>query len=261
MACEHPLAYVLALEGRLLDDPAEGVEVAHVDPVEGYDLWAPTYDSPNPAFGFDEPFVRSVAAGMPPGVALDAACGAGRVTAVLAGHGHRVIGVDGSPGMLAEARKRLPDADFRHGELASLPVDTASVDLVTCSLALTHVPGLGPVFAEFARVLRPRGRLVVADVHPEQVARGHVPAVRRADATPGRVRSHCHRTGDYLRAALAAGLTAQRCAEPGAAPRAVPPGGPGPWEAWPWSLAGLAPAAAEAAGAGVPSMILWEFRN
>ncbi|NEB77525.1 SAM-dependent methyltransferase, partial [Streptomyces sp. SID14478] len=37
--------------------------------------------------------------------------------------------------------------------------------------------------------------------------------------------------------------------------------GPGPWEAWPWSLAGLAPRAAHAAGAGVPLMLLWQFRR
>ncbi len=283
MAYEHPLAYVLGLEGlallrsfrgehdhafvaerlaeirRLLAESPDGVEVAHVDPVEGYDLWAPTYDAPNPAFDFDEPFVREVACRLSPGVALDAACGTGRVAAVLAECGHRVVGVDSSPGMLEQARKRLPDGEFHLGSLTALP--SGPVDLVTCSLALTHVPDLGPVFAEFARVLRPGGRVVIADVHPEQVARGHVPAVRRADGAPGRVRSHCHRTGDYLRAAFAAGLEPVRCEEPVAPVREIPAAEPGPWETWPWSLAGLAPAAAQAAGADVPSMILWEFRN
>jgi hypothetical protein len=33
----------------------------------------------------------------------------------------------------------------------------------------------------------------------------------------------------------------------------------GPWEVWPWSLADMVPAATEAANAGVPAMIVWQF--
>ena len=50
--------------------------------------------------------------------------------------------------------------DLRH-----LPVADAHVDLVTCGLALTHLPDLGPAFAELARVLRPGGHLITADIH------------------------------------------------------------------------------------------------
>ncbi|MGW4770126.1 class I SAM-dependent methyltransferase [Nocardia sp. NPDC004278] len=288
MAYEHPLAYVLGLEGiallrafagehnrefvdariaeirRMLADHAfEGVDVEHLSTVDGYGIWSATYDDPdNPAFDFDEGIVRAVAGTQPPGVALDAACGTGRVAAMLAGYGYRVIGVDSSADMLAHARKRLPQAEFRLGELQQLPVETDSVDLVVCSLALTHVPDLPPVFDEFARVLRPGGHLVIADVHPEQVARSRVPAIRRADGTAGRVRSHHHRTGDYVRAGVAAGLTIRRCDEPvTAAPLRDRTADPGPWEVWPWSLDLLAPEAAQAANRGVPSMILWHWQS
>ncbi|RII14687.1 Demethylmenaquinone methyltransferase [Streptomyces sp. YIM 130001] len=295
MTYEDPLAYAIGLQGaallraftgehdraftrarvdavrRLLDEPAlqdAGVEVARLDPVEAYGIWAPTYDAPNPAFDFDEALIREVAGARPAGVALDAACGTGRVAALLGNLGHEVVGVDASPEMLALARRRVPRGTFWRGTLQGFPVDDASVDLVTCSLALTHVPQLEPVLREMARVLRPGGSAVIADVHPEVVARGAVPAVRREDGTPGRVASYRHRTGDYLRAALAAGFEVRRCEEPlnaiaaGPDPEPGPPvakGDPGPWDTWPWSLAALAPEAARAATEGVPSMILWEL--
>ncbi|WP_241582192.1 class I SAM-dependent methyltransferase, partial [Rosenbergiella nectarea] len=74
--------------------------------------------------------------------------------------------------MLARARAEVPGAGFRLGELTRLPVEDGAVDLVVCALALAHVPDLEPVLAEFARVLRPGGHLVISDMHPEVVARG-----------------------------------------------------------------------------------------
>ncbi|MFH8616054.1 class I SAM-dependent methyltransferase [Streptomyces sp. NPDC017979] len=297
MTHEMPLAYLLGLEGlallrtftgeydrefaeariaevrRMLDDERlahTGVEVDRLDPREGYRIWAQTYDSPNSAFDTDGPALRDVLDGLPAGTALDAACGTGRVSVLLAERGHAVIGVDGSPEMLARARERVAGGEFRPGDLHSLPVADGSVDLVVCALALTHVPDLGPVLAEFARVLRPGGHLVTSDVHPEQVARSAVPTVRDGDGRPGRLASHVHRIGDYVRAALAAGFAVRRCEEPrpvAARPR-IPeaPGGlgaavaDGPWELWPWSLAALVPDATEAASADVPGVVVWHFQ-
>jgi len=81
-----------------------------------------------------------------------------------------VIGVDGSPGMLAHARAKVPTADLRQGDLHDLPLADEEVDLVLCSLALTHLPDLKPVVKELARVLRPGGHVVIADVHHEHNA-------------------------------------------------------------------------------------------
>ena len=289
MIYEDPRAYLLGLEGmallraftgefdrdfveariaeirRLLADEAladAAVEVDRVDAVTGYRLWSATYDRPNSAFDLDEPVVREIVDTLPVGVALDAACGTGRYAEFLARRGHRVIGVDGSPDMLARARTRVPEAEFLLGDLHRLPVAGAGVDLVVCGLALTHVPALEPVLAEFARVLRPGGHLVIADVHPERVAQGAVPSVRGADGRPGRLNSYRHPIGDYLRAALAVGLRVRRCEEP-AGVRPVPEGrtgAVGPWDLWPWSLAAMVPEAARAVSAGAPGLVVWHFQ-
>ncbi|MFF0728766.1 class I SAM-dependent methyltransferase [Streptomyces sp. NPDC004134] len=294
MRHEDPLAYAVGLEGialvrsftgeydrafvaarlggirRLLGDGAladAGVDVARVSTVEGYRIWSETYDGPNTAFDLDEPVVGALLDPLPAGVALDAACGTGRMAALLAGRGHRVLGVDSSPDMLARARERVPEGDFRPGALDALPVADGAVDVAVCTLALTHVPDLGPVLAEFARVLRPGGHLVTSDVHPERVALGAIPTVRLPDGSPARVESYRHAVGDYVRAALAAGLDVLACEEPGAPDaeeaKAVPAAAtdPGPWEAWPWSLRELVPEAAAVSHAGVPAEIVWHFRR
>ncbi|MEV0620529.1 class I SAM-dependent methyltransferase [Nonomuraea sp. NPDC050404] len=291
MIYEHPLAYALGLEGmalmrsftgehgrefveariaeirRLLDDESlarAAVEVARVDTVDGYRIWSQTYDGPNSAFDFDEPIVAEILDGLPPGVALDAGCGTGRVAANLAGRGHRVLGVDSSPDMLARARERVPEGDFRLGDLTRLPVPDDTADLIVCSLALTHVPDLDPVIAEFARVLRPGGHVVISDIHPTGVARGVVPPVRLPDGRPGRVATYCHPIGDYVRAALKAGLQVRRCEEPTMPPPAAgpqkEPGELGPWQLWPWVLVELVPEAARAAIEGAPAIVVWHFQ-
>jgi SAM-dependent methyltransferase len=292
MIYEHPLAYLLGVEGialmrsftgqsdrgfvdariaeirRLLDDEVlarAAVEVARVDTVEGYRTWSSTYDGPNGLFDVDGPIVGEIVSGLPAGAALDAACGTGRIAASLAERGHQVIGVDSSADMLARARARVPQAEFLLGDLHRLPVPDDSVDLVVCSLALTHVPSLGTPMAEFARVLRPGGHLVISDMHPEGVARGFVPTVRRADGQPGRIATYRHPIGDYLRAALSAGLRVRRCEEPRLPARDRPPVPSTAeaierWDAWPWCLTDLVPEAAGAAHGDVPTMVVWHFQ-
>jgi ubiquinone/menaquinone biosynthesis C-methylase UbiE len=80
--------------------------------------------------------------------------------------------------MLAYARRRVADGEFNVGELDRLPLADDSVDVIICALALVHVPRLEPVLAEFARVLRPGGDLVISDMQYELVTQGSVITAR-----------------------------------------------------------------------------------
>jgi SAM-dependent methyltransferase len=291
---QRPLAFLLGLEGvallrgwagdfgreyteariaevrALLERPelaGAGVEATRVGTVDGYRVWAASYDQPgNGIFAFEEPIVHEILDARPAGVALDAACGTGRHSAWLAARGHRVIGVDSSPDMLGHARSRVPEGDFRLGDLHRLPVPDESADIVVCALALTHVPDLAPVITEFARVLRTGGDVVIADVHPEHVLLGSAPRVRSADGEPGVLPAYRHLASDYLSAALAVGLTVRGCAEPRTPAGETPPAGlgdvgAGSWDGWPWSLLDVVPAASAAAYGGAPVTIIWHFRK
>ncbi|MFD0577429.1 class I SAM-dependent methyltransferase [Dactylosporangium darangshiense] len=206
---------------------------------------------------------------LPVGDALDAACGTGRHAEYLAGRGFTVIGVDSSPEMLERARNRVPFGDFHLGDLRELPLPDDSVDLVVSGLALSHSPSLEPVLTEFARVLRPGGHAVISDAHCEIGFRGSVPHALGPAGEPGLVATYRHTVGDFVRAALAAGLQIRACEEPHGSrgdqsspppPPPVPPAEapPGDWANWPWSLIALLPEAARAAWA-VPAVVVWDF--
>ena len=174
--------------------------------------------------------------------------------------GHEVIGVDGSAEMLAMARAKVPGADFRAGDLHRLPVPDRWADVVVCALALTHVPDLAPVVAEFARVLRPGGHLVVSD------SRADWPVVK---ALPGGEFGYLphrnHLVSDYLAAALPLGFQVRRCQEPrlpypAIDPDAKLPGIPPDHPSDIWSLWPRCPAAVNAAYRDTPVLIVWHFQ-
>jgi SAM-dependent methyltransferase len=103
----------------------------------------------------------------PPGrQTLDLGCGEGRLARDLKQLGHRIIGVDGSPTLVAAARSSDPSMDVRLADAAALPLDDACVDLVVAFMSLHDFDEMPAAVAEAARVLEPGGRLCLAIVHP-----------------------------------------------------------------------------------------------
>src|SRR5438445_6740069 len=115
--------------------------------------------------------------------ALDAGCGTGFLSFELAARGHRVIGVDFSPAMLAEARRKAAQQNFsvrfEQADAEQLPFPPDSFDLAVSRHVLWTLPHPEAAVDEWIRVLRPGGRLVVVDgqfdpgslVEPAQNAR------------------------------------------------------------------------------------------
>ena len=108
----------------------------------------------------------------PGSVVLDLGCGAGTdllIAAQMAGRGGHVIGVDMTPAMLDRARESaaamgISNVELHQSLIESLPLEDASVDMVISNGVIDLVPDKDAVFDEIDRVLRPGGRLQVADV-------------------------------------------------------------------------------------------------
>jgi SAM-dependent methyltransferase len=101
---------------------------------------------------------------------LDLGCGEGRLSRDLAALGHRVVAVDGSSRMISAASATDPSIEYYVADAASLPLGSASVDLVVAFMSLQDVDDLAGAISECARVLESGGRLCVAIVHPLQSA-------------------------------------------------------------------------------------------
>jgi SAM-dependent methyltransferase len=238
---QHPLAYLLGLEGiallrafsgvydrdftlarlreiqALLDSAEElgdGVEARPITTREGYDRGhrSTTSLGISSSTSNSRSCARSSTASLSGSLSTLPAVQA--ATAHLAPLGHKVIGVDTSREMLARARDKVPEGEFYDADLHDVPLPDDSVDLVVCAIALSHVADLGPALAEFVRVLRPNGHLVISD------SRGLIgdiglPLVRVGPGGElGYMPTWSRLASDYLAAALPLGLQVRRCEEP-----------------------------------------------
>ena len=130
-------------------------------------LFAPlgaTYDRVGATLSFrqDPRWRRAMVARVPHdgGHVLDVATGTGLVAAQLLAHGHRVTGLDQSPGMLAVARRRFGDRiELVQASATEIPFPDASFDHLTFTYLLRYVDDPAATLAELARVVREGGTI------------------------------------------------------------------------------------------------------
>ncbi len=117
---------------------------------------------------------------------LEVGCGPGHLAGLLADHGLDVTGLDLDPAMVERARANVlrrsssgpgRAASFLVGDVATLPFESGSFDLVVSTFSLHHWTDPGAGIGEIARVLRPGGRALIWDLGSSvfEVFHGHVP--------------------------------------------------------------------------------------
>ena len=92
-------------------------------------------------------------------VVLDAGCGTGLITLHLQG---TVIGIDINEWNLKRAKEHAPKGNYVQADIESLPIISRSIDTVVCTETLEHLPQPEQAVREFARVLKPGGKLIIS---------------------------------------------------------------------------------------------------
>lgn len=140
------------------------------------ELYLRTYADHEPGDPGEEALAAVRLAGIEPSVeVLDAPCGYGRHSIVLAAAGYRVTGADRSPVLLEEARRRSGGAEWPkwvQADHRELPFADGSFDCVLnlfSSLGYRGEDGDRATLAQFRRVLRPGGALVIETQHRDRV--------------------------------------------------------------------------------------------
>lgn len=164
--------------------------------------------------------------------AIDIGCGEGRFCRMMRDSGIATTGIDPTEALIAEARLRDPTGDYRLGVAERLDVADASFDLTVSYLSLIDIPDIAAAIPEMARVLRPGGTLLIANLNSFNTAR----LVARADGQPIdpaegdyldtrsgwaewrgiRVRNYHRPFETYVKLLLGAGLILRDFAEPAA---------------------------------------------
>ena len=181
------------------------------DVVAAYDRWAASYDADkNATRDLDAHVMRRVPVNIRDREVLELGCGTGKNTQFLAEHAKHVIAMDFSEGMIARAHSRLATSNVQfmmHDVRETLPLPSASVDLVVANLILEHVHDLAPVYFEAARVLRPKGQFFVCELHPYRQLIGsqaHFTDPRTGEVV--QVAAHVHTVSEYVSGGIEAGF-------------------------------------------------------
>jgi ubiquinone/menaquinone biosynthesis C-methylase UbiE len=134
---------------------------------EYFDRVADKWDDMRRAFfgeGVRTAAVRAAEIG-PGSTVADVGTGTGFLAEAALDAGARVIGVDASEGMLAQARSRFSGRPFeaRAGDVDELPLADSEADAVLANMVLHHAPEPPRAIREMARALKPGGALVITD--------------------------------------------------------------------------------------------------
>ena len=207
-----------------------------------YDALAELYDStPHRGKSADSELITFLAGRAPTATLtlLDIACGTGNQQIANRGltPNAKFVGLDGSLGMLRQARRKMPDITWVHGDSAALPFASGSFDFVSCQYAFHHFRDKAGMLREAFRVLRRGGRFALYNMCPQEsddlavlrlfIQHGDRRTARRRAGSRTRARSlHHRRQGISIRRDRAVSRALQCCSGTWSTPLTVGLGAP-----------------------------------
>lgn len=177
---------------------------------QAYTDWSETYDSDrNLTRDLDQLVTRASLSRLQCQSIVEIGCGTGKNTELLAGIGAAVCAIDFSKGMIgrARAKHRFDHVSFVVADLTQpWPCRDRSADLVVGNLVLEHIQDLAFIFSAAGRILRPGGRMFVAELHPFKQYLGSQAKFQRGSVEV-KIPAFVHHISEFIDSAGRAGLT------------------------------------------------------
>ena len=178
-----------------------------IAPLEGYRLWAESYDdAENALLALEMRTLSSRIENINGYRILDAGSGTGRWMNWTQSRGARVFGLDACREMVLKA-ERKPGLAGRSAlaDIRSIPLNDDAVDLALCSFTMSYLPSPGPALRELARVSR---QVIVSDLHPDAARAGWTRSFRAGNRVC-QLLHYQHSTAELDDCAHSAGLFPQ----------------------------------------------------
>jgi cytosine/adenosine deaminase-related metal-dependent hydrolase/SAM-dependent methyltransferase len=140
---------------------------------EGYRRWARRYDADlNPMLSLEKRYLEPILPAAEGTDVVDLGCGTGRWLQILKHRApHSLLGIDSSPEMLRQARRKLNGvARLVHADGSAVFLAPASADLILGSFVLSYVGDVARFLSNARLALRENASLFLTDVHPETSA-------------------------------------------------------------------------------------------
>lgn len=205
--------YYNLVEDRLLAMSAEysyfKIDMSSISIQEAYDNWSAKYDlDTNLTRDLDRIVTIKTLASLQFKSIVEIGCGTGKNTDFLSQIGLEVRGIDFSPAMIDEAKKKtnLDNVTFSIGDITKKWMcSDRYADLITCNLVLEHIQDLDFVFSEVSRVLTDNGVLFICELHPFKQYLG-AKANFEVNNKIVEIRSFVHHISEFLNTAKNSGF-------------------------------------------------------
>jgi ubiquinone/menaquinone biosynthesis C-methylase UbiE len=152
--------------------------VKETEPETAYDIWSVDYDQQpdNLMLVLDEQIFTTLSSQVPIAgkILADIGCGTGRHWKYLLSQNPvSLAGYDVSKGMLNKLIEKFPEAKTYRLENDLLPdIESSSLDLLISTLTVAHIDNIKAALAEWDRVVKPGGYLIITDYHPTALSKG-----------------------------------------------------------------------------------------
>lgn len=170
-----------------------------------YNYWSSLYDKDsNLTRDLDAEIVREEFCNFKFDSIFEIGCGTGKNTVFFSEIADKVYAIDFSEGMILKAKEKIKSGNVQFTQadiIHKWPIETGTIELVTCNLILEHIENLEYIFSEANRCLKKQGKIFINELHPFRQYEGKK-ATFINDGKTTDIDAFVHHISDFKNAAI-----------------------------------------------------------